>query len=86
MSLSWAVPGTKVTYHSASTMEKVPAVVVGPSKLDGDFLSIQYEVKGRTITHDCAPLHRLEFAEETKGVAWGLLWAVWEGASWRLLH
>jgi len=23
-------------------------------------------VKGRTITHDCAPLHRLEFAEETK--------------------
>ena len=32
-------------------------VVVGPSKLDGDFSGILYQVNGKTITYDCAPLH-----------------------------
>ena len=35
---------SNVTENHANTMQSVPAVVVGPSKLDGDFLSLQYEV------------------------------------------
>ena len=58
--MSSVVPGTNVVCHHSSTMESVPATVVGPSKLDGDFLSIRCEGNGKTVTHDCAPLHRLE--------------------------
>ena len=35
-----AVPGTNVTYHRSSTLKRVPAVVVGPSRRDGGFWSI----------------------------------------------
>ena len=41
MFLLWVVSGTNVIYHRSSTMERVPAVVVGLSKLYGNFLSIQ---------------------------------------------
>ena len=57
MSLSWVVPGTNIIYNRSSTLKRVPAVVLGPSKRDGDFLSIQDEVKGRTVTQDCSLLH-----------------------------
>ena len=66
MFLSWVVPGTNVIYHCSSTLESVLAVVVGPSKLDGDFLGIWYEVNGKMITHDCAPLHRAEFQKPSR--------------------
>ena len=39
-------PRYPVTYHFSSTKETVPVVIVAPSRLDGDLLSIQYEVSG----------------------------------------
>ena len=51
-----------ITYHHASTMERVLVIFLGPSTLDGSFLSIQYQVSSKmvsskTITYDCTPLH-----------------------------
>ena len=39
---------------------------MGPFKLDADFLTIHYELKGRVVTHDCAQL-RLEIHIRTLG-------------------
>ena len=37
---SLIVPGIDVIYNRSSTLETDPAAVLGPSKLDGDFLTI----------------------------------------------
>ena len=61
MSLSWVTPGTDVFYNRASTGDRVLAIVLGSSPQPGDFLRIQYEVRGKVVVHEAAALHRIEF-------------------------
>ena len=57
--MSWIKPGW-LLYYTRSTGAESRAVVVGPSPRSADYLAIEYERDGKTVTHDCASLEKME--------------------------
>ena len=59
----WIKPGWPL-YYTRSTgagKSRCCAVVVGPSSRGADYLAIEYERDGKTITHDYASLEKIHF-------------------------
>ena len=48
-------------YYTRSTGAESHGVVVGPSPRGADYLALEYERDGKTITHDCASLEKIRF-------------------------